>query len=153
MKTFIATSLIITSFLCNAQSKQDSLEEAKKAIAESNKLYFVLFAKNDPTLVNLYAEDACLMVPDASPTAFCGRAAIATFFKEGYEKIGLRNGKFTTTKVYGDGAEYVTEEGVLEMYEANEKLFDKGKYLVLWKKTKEGWKMYRDMFNSNGKLN
>jgi ketosteroid isomerase-like protein len=31
------------------------------------------------------------------------------------------------------------------------KILDDGKYLVLWKKTPGGWKMYRDCFNSNHK--
>jgi ketosteroid isomerase-like protein len=28
-------------------------------------------------------------------------------------------------------------------------MFDDGKFLVLWKKTDKGWKMYRDSFSSN----
>jgi ketosteroid isomerase-like protein len=28
---------------------------------------------------------------------------------------------------------------------------DEGKYLVLWKKTAKGWKMFRDSFSSNRK--
>ena len=63
--------------------------------------------------------------------------------------MGLKSGKFTTTNVYGDGIEYVTEEGLSQMFDAHGKLYDEGKYLVLWKKTKEGWKMYKDIFNSN----
>jgi hypothetical protein len=51
--------------------------------------------------------------------------------------------------VYGDAHEYVTEEGVGKVWEADGKLFDDFKYLVLWKKTKEGWKMHRDSFSSN----
>ncbi|HEY5750712.1 MAG TPA: nuclear transport factor 2 family protein [Chryseolinea sp.] len=142
--------LLISSTLCQGQSKQQaSLEEAKKAIAESNAKYFVLYAKNDGSLVNLYTEDACLFVPGAAPTAFCGHEAIGNFFKEGYEVVGLKSGKFTTTNVYGDGVEYVTEEGLSQMFDASGKLYDEGKYLVLWKRTKEGWKMYKDIFNSN----
>ena len=142
--------MLISSTLCVGQSKQQaSLEEAKKAIAESNAKYFVLYAKNDGSLVNLYTEDACLFVPGAGSTAFCGHDAIGKFFKEGYEVVGLKSGKFTTTNVYGDGIEYVTEEGLSQMFDANGKLYDEGKYLVLWKKTKEGWKMYKDIFNSN----
>jgi ketosteroid isomerase-like protein len=26
---------------------------------------------------------------------------------------------------------------------------DDGKYVVLWKREKDGWKLYRDIFNSN----
>jgi ketosteroid isomerase-like protein len=51
--------------------------------------------------------------------------------------------------VYGDGKEYVTEEGFWQSFNAKGELFDDGKFLVLWKKTKNGWKMFRDSFSSN----
>ena len=34
------------------------------------------------------------------------------------------------------------------MRDAQDHVFDNGKYLVLWKKTASGWKMLRDSFNS-----
>jgi ketosteroid isomerase-like protein len=124
------------------------LEEAKKAIAASNAIYFVSFVKNDPSIfVDRYAKDACIMAPNAS--IMCGREAVAEFFKAGYEEVGLRNGKFVTTAVFGDGKEFVTEEGLWQSFDASGKLFDEGKFLVLWKKTSEGWKMFRDSFSSN----
>lgn len=124
------------------------LDEAKKAIAESNAIYFESFAKNDSSIfIMRYAKDACIMAPN-SP-AMCGREAAAKFFKVAYEEYGLKNGKFITTAVYGDGKEYVTEEGLWQSFDASGKLFDDGKFLVLWKRTSEGWKMFRDSFSSN----
>ena len=64
----------------------------------------------------------------------------------------MRNGKFITTAIYGNGKEFVTEEGLWESYDADGNLFDNGKFLVLWKKTASGWKMYRDAFSSNRTL-
>lgn len=125
-----------------------SLDEAKKAIAKSNDIYFTAFVKNDPSIfIDRYAEDACIMPPNSLP--LCGPNAAADFFKIAYDQILLRNGKFTTTAVYGDGKEYVTEEGKWFSYDANNKLMDEGKFLVLWKKTSKGWKMFRDSFSSN----
>ena len=66
-----------------------------------------------------------------------------------YNKFGLRNGKFITIDVFGDGEEFVTEEGFWQSFEANNNLFDNGKFLVLWKKTPDGWKMFRDSFSSD----
>src|SRR3982751_5492920 len=99
----------------NAQSgkggQTGSLEEAKKAIAASNAIYFESFAKNDPSIfVNRYAKDACILAPNAP--AMCGPEAAAQFFKTACDQFGLKNGKFITTAVYGDGKEYVTEEGL-----------------------------------------
>ena len=123
------------------------LEEAKRAIAKSNSIHFDLYAKNDGSVVKLFAEDACILVPNA-PT-LCGHEGIAKFFKEAYETGGVRSGKITTLNVYGDGREFVTEEGLYQVFDVNGKLVDEGKLLVLWKKTKEGWKDFRDSFSSN----
>lgn len=135
--------LVCAHLIANAQ-----LEEAKKTIAESNANYFKSFVKNDPSIfINSYAEDACILAPNAP--AACGHEAIARFFQAAYQDYGLRNGKFITTNVYGDGKEFVTEEGLWQSFNAQGELFDDGKFLVLWKKTKNGWKMFRDSFSSN----
>ena len=89
------------------------------------------------------------MAPNAP--AVCGENAALQFFRIAYNQVGLRNGKFITIDVFGDGKEFVTEEGFWQSFDANNKMFDSGKFLVLWKKTPEGWKMFRDSFNSDGK--
>jgi ketosteroid isomerase-like protein len=145
---FFSISILLLS--CNPTKTGSNLEEAKKAIAESNAVYFTSFAKNDPAIfINCYAKDACIMAPDAPQ--MCGEVAAAQFFKLAYEQIGLRNGKFITTAIYGDGVEYVTEEGLWQSFNEKGELFDDGKFLVLWKKTDKGWKMFRDSFSSNRK--
>jgi ketosteroid isomerase-like protein len=131
------------------QSKS-SLEEAKKAIAESNAIYFQAFVKGDSSIfIHRYADDCCIMAPDMP--ALCGPTAALTFFRVAYKDAKLRNGKFITTQVYGDGETYVTEEGLWQSFDEKGNMFDNGKFLVLWKKTSQGWKMFRDSFSSNGK--
>ncbi|PST84499.1 nuclear transport factor 2 family protein [Pedobacter yulinensis] len=125
-----------------------ALEEAKKAIAASNALYFESFAKNDSSIfIDRYAKDCCIMAPGMP--AMCKPGAPAAFFRAAYDQVGLRNGKFITTAVYGDAKEFVTEEGLWQSFDSKGRLFDDGKFLVLWKKTPEGWKMFRDSFSSN----
>ncbi|WP_276502052.1 YybH family protein [Terrimonas pollutisoli] len=151
----ICLLLVASSYLfagCgNSSAQQNSnLEEAKRAIEESNSIYFQSFAKGDSSIfIERYAEDCCIMAPGAP--AMCGPDAPLEFFRLAYHKIGLRNGKFITTNVYGSGDGFVTEEGLWQSYDASNKLFDDGKFLVLWKKTAKGWKMYRDSFSSNRK--
>lgn len=124
------------------------LEEARKAIAASNSVYFEAFVKNDSSIfIDRYAADACIMAPGA-PMA-CGREAVLQFFRTAYQQIGLRNGRFMTTHIYGSGKGFVTEEGRWESFNASNQRFDNGKFLVLWKKTDKGWKMYRDAFSSD----
>ena len=144
-------ALAFVQFIAHAQSNKTNgnalLEEAKKAIAKSNAILFDLYLKNDGSVVKLFAEDACIMAPNAP--ALCGREGVAKFFKDAYETGGVRSGKTTTLNVYGDGQEFVTEEGLYQVFDANKKLVDEGKFLILWKKTKDGWKDFRDSFSSN----
>lgn len=149
---FFAVALFIMLLFhrCNPRptNTQTALEEAKKAIAESNARYFESFVKNDSSIfINSYASDACIMAPGAKQ--LCGPEAAAAFFKTAYREYGLRNGKFITTAVYGDGIDFVTEEGLWQSFNEKGELFDDGKFLVLWKKTEKGWKMFRDSFSSN----
>jgi len=146
MKTIITLALTV---VCSAVfAQKDPLADARRAIAESNAVYFESFTKNDASIfINRYAKDACILAPNTP--MMCGPDAVANFFKTAYTDIGLRGGKFTTTAIYGDGNEFVTEERLWQSFDANGKLFDDGKFLVLWKKTPEGWKMFRDSFSSN----
>lgn len=150
-KQFFLLSILLISTTSHAQSGKSSgtfFEDAKKAIAASNAIYFESFAKKDSSIFIMhYATDACIMAPDAP--AMCGRDAAAKFFRMAYDEFGLRNGKFITTAVYGDGKDFVTEEGLWQSVDAKGNIFDDGKFLVLWKKTSDGWKMYRDSFSSN----
>src|SRR5450432_2558149 len=151
---FPALPFLIISLLPligHAQMKGISLlEEAKKAIAESNAIYFQAFVKGDSSIfINRYAEDCCIMAPNAP--AMCGPDSPLKFFRVAYHDFGLRNGKFITKQVYGVGEDYVAEEGLWQSFDANNTLTDDGTFLVLWKKTPKGWKMFRDSFSSNRK--
>ena len=153
----LISMLMIALLLACSNAKTDSnssanadLEEAKKAIAESNAVYFESFAKNDSSIfINRYAEDCCIMAPNAP--AMCGPDVPLQFFKTAYSQFGLRGGKFITQEVFGAGDGYVAEVGLWQSFNAEGKMFDDGKFLVLWKKTPKGWKMFRDSFSSNHK--
>ena len=130
----------------HAQSKVE-LAEAKRAIVASNGVYFSSFVKNDANIfADRYAGDCVIMAPNSQ--SFKGRKGALAFFKLGYD-AGLRNGRFITEAIYGDGKAYVTEMGQWQSIDTNGKVTDDGKFLVLWKKTPAGWKMYRDSFSSN----
>src|SRR5580765_3486647 len=128
-------------FRCQAQQTMNAnLEEAKKAIAASNELYFQAFAKGDSSIfIDRYAKD-CWIMPANRP-ALCGADASLDFFRTAYYQMGIRNGKFITIDVFGEGKEFVSELGFWQAFDANHKMFDSGKFLVVWKKTEDGWKM------------
>jgi len=147
IRFFIATPLLALLSM-SSQAQSSSLEEARIAIAKSNDIYFQAFAKGDSSIfIDRYAKDCWIMTPNEQ--ALCGEGAPLEFFRTAYNQIGLRNGKFITIDVFGDGREYVTEIGFWQSFDAHNKLFDNGKYLVLWKKTPDGWKMFRDSFSSD----
>src|SRR5258706_15683823 len=108
---FTVIQLFTISFLsynCNAQQSKtkSGLEEARIAIAKSNDIYFQAFAKGDSSIfIDRYAKDACIMPPNTA--ALCGENAALDFFRIAYYQVGLRNGKFITIDIFGDGKEFV----------------------------------------------
>jgi ketosteroid isomerase-like protein len=145
MRTIISLAMLMAiTLMSNAQTKSNHLlEEARKAIEASNAIFSDLANKNDGSILTRYTEDACLLPPNAPPV--CGKDKIALFFKDG-PKVHSR---FKIQHIYGDGKEFVTEESYYEMTDLNGHKLDEGKVVVIWKKTRDGWKMYRDMFSSN----
>ena len=130
------------------QAGENALEEVSKAISISNSLYFQAFVKGDSSLfIDRYSRECCIMPPDVAK--MCGEAAAPGFFRVAYNEMGIRDGKFTTTSIYGACNGFATEEGKFELFDARGSLIKNGKYLVLWKKEDGGWKMFRDCFNSD----
>ncbi len=62
--------------------------------------------------------------------------------------MGIKDIKITTDDVIGNG-DVLGETGKYEMYADNNKLVDKGKYVVLWKMENGEWKLYRDIWNTS----
>ena len=146
MKSLFSSLVIIILLTtgCNTASENKpaeaapsfNLDSVKAAIVSSNQLFADAFVKGDSTLlIDRYASDGCLLPADMH--TLCGHEAIATFYRGAYD-MGVRNVKLNTTQLYGEG-EYVTEEGTYEIFAAENKFIDKGKFLVLWKKTDSGW--------------
>lgn len=143
-RLILSLSFLMAICIAHAQSKvNQELEEAKKAIAASNAIFSDLAGKRDGSILSRYTDDACLLPPNSAPV--CGRENILHFFNGGPQVHSV----FSIQHVYGDGNGYVTEESNYELFDLNNKKIDDGKILVIWKKTKDGWKMYRDMFSSN----
>ena len=135
-------------FVGNASHSQNA--SAVKAIIEiTNDHYFELFKNKDTAIVGLYTDDASLM--PANTPAIRGKAALSKDFKDTYDGGHIQGVKFSTTDVYDNSGVYVTEEGNWQVFGADGKMIDSGKYLKLWKKTARGWKIFRDIFNSDQK--
>ena len=142
------TILFLTYNNCLAQSAA-GLREVRKTIEKTNAVYFDLFAKNDQSIVNLYTDDARLLAPNMPPIN--GKKGLEKDFADTFAAGKVKGVKFLTGEIYGDGKEYITEEGTWQVFDPKGKLLDDGKYLKLWKRTKAGWKIFRDSFNSDHK--
>jgi len=92
----------------------------------------------------LYTKDATLMAPGAEPGT--GPGAIQALI-EADIKLG---GKLTLTTedVVGFG-NYAVETGKWVANSPDGKHLDHGPYIVVYRKTEGGWKMYRDIWNSS----
>jgi ketosteroid isomerase-like protein len=121
--------------------------EIKTDIDKVGKNYSHAYATGDSLLMfNCYADGAIILPPNAP--AMKGKAGILAVFKAGYSG-GMRSIAFKTVGLFGLTDQYVTEQGTYEAFDANNAVLDKGKFLVVWTKTIDGWKMYRDMFSSS----
>jgi ketosteroid isomerase-like protein len=116
----------------------------KSTIDETNKVFAAAFIKGDSaTIVSLYHPDAKIFPPNmekADPKTIGGMVS-------GMPKMGITTFKLDAKEIY-KGDEVVTEVGEYEMGDGN-KTVDKGKYMVVWKKDGDKWKLYRDIWNSD----
>jgi ketosteroid isomerase-like protein len=134
---------------CNPDFCTPDSSEVLAELKASNLAYGASFSKADSSgFMNAYAPDAWIM-SSGSPALRSPQARLA-FYKFAY-KAGVRNVVFTTVAIYGLTDDYVTEQGNYELFDGNQVSLGKGKYLVLWKKTALGWKMFRDMFNEDAR--
>jgi ketosteroid isomerase-like protein len=149
---FFLIAFSFLAFKCHAQSaeKKVSLEETKIVVEKSNDTYFQAFVKGDSKLLASHYTDNCWIMPSNSP-ALCGPEAPGDFFQMAYTQAGVRNGKLISIDISGNGEEFVTETGFYYFFNAKNEQIEEGKYLVLWKKTNEGWKMFRNSFSPNHK--
>ncbi|HEY5822759.1 MAG TPA: nuclear transport factor 2 family protein [Cyclobacteriaceae bacterium] len=133
---------------CNAQPKNASLNLAiaTKAISEANRHYFQAFVKGDSALfINSYAEDCWIMT---STLTLCGVNAAQDFYTAAYHNKGVRNGKLITNELYGNGDQFITEEGFYQFLDKDNQVLENGTFLAVWEKTKAGWILLRSSFHN-----
>jgi ketosteroid isomerase-like protein len=92
----------------------------------------------------VYTEDARILPPDMAPIE--GREGIQNFWAGGLQQMGMRDVQLTTDEleVAGDQAyeqgrfRFNTNQGPAQ-----------GKYIVVWRRTPEGWRWHRDIWNTS----
>jgi len=157
MKNVILTVFITASYFfaaCNGSPKQETInkdsmaydvKDVKEPIKKEEAAFEDGIRKGDSNaLAAHYISGALVMPPNSEPIKGTDIAG----FWGGVIRMGVKDLKLTTTDIAGDG-DLVAETGNYEMFGAENKSLDKGKYVVVWKKDNGNWKIYRDMFSSN----
>ncbi len=125
------------------------MSEVRSAIEKQNAKFGDGFRKGDPVAVAaLYTEDAVLLPPNAERIK--GKHKITEYWRT-LVQAGVKEAVLTTEEVSGSG-DMVQELGnyyIKIQPEGGTPSEDKGKYIVIWKKTSEGWKLHWDIWNSN----
>jgi len=158
MKHLIPFCFLIVFFAaCNNETKTDNTtaEEPTRdtvnyraLIDESNKQFTEVALKGDSAaFVSLYHPDANIFPPNEEAMDSKKMASMISQFP----KMGISAFTLSAKEIY-EGNEIVTEVGTFEMGDGK-KTVDKGKYIVVWKKDGDKWKMYRDIWNSDNPIN
>jgi ketosteroid isomerase-like protein len=114
-------------------------------IGKIEEQYKEAFITGDSALfLKCYAPDACVLAPNI-PT-LCGQRGLSQFFK-GTRQAGIRDARFISIGLFGQTLEYVTQQGAIEIFNVDGHSLGKGKVLIVWKKTDEGWRIFRHMLN------
>jgi len=104
-----------------------------------------LFALNDlGGLGDCYTEDAQMLAANMEP--ICGRAAIRAVFK--FTAVRGHTLEFQAQELEVTG-ETAIDVGNYARRRADGSLFDRGKYMVIWKRVAGEWKIHRDMFSTS----
>ncbi len=121
--------------------------DVRLEIDAANRAFEQAFARQDSVAIaELFTTDGRLMPPGAP--AIAGRDAIRDFWKVGMSSAVPLRIRITTVDL-DTHAMTAIETGTFEVQTEAGLAVDSGKYLVVWKRVGEGWRMHRDIFNSD----
>ena len=154
---FFLTSMLAIFFVaCNDTATTDNKMAANDSTVSDSKSVEAHIRKeasnfeeeirrgDSTALAAHYASDAVVMPPNSDEVKGNDIAGLWG----GAIRMGVKDMKLNITDITGGGDVYA-ETGTYEMFGAENKSLDKGKYVVVWKKDNDKWKMYRDIWNSN----
>ena len=144
---FITAGFIFTSCQnSDSEKKEFNISEVQAYIERMNKNYNERFKVNEVKITGQkYTKDAAIFPPNDNK--IIGIPAITYYYYNEGKNLDLKV-EFERVKVTGD-QEMVVEEGEYILRGKLDQLLDKGKYLVLWKKENDSWKMWREIWNSS----
>ena len=159
-RTYLLTAAFLAVAACTADAPDTSSTADTSPVADASAdeakiraespLWFELYNKGDAAgVANLYAEDGIVLAPGAP--AVSGREAIRTFLANDIAAskkggVTLNQGEVTGVSVSGDmgwlSASFTVKD-------PTGKTVDTGKYLSIYRRIGNDWKLIRDTWNSD----
>ena len=119
---------------------------AAEGINETNKLFMDAFSAGDAEKVaGLYTAN-CRFLPDNSDP-IDGRANVQGLLQSMMDG-GVSSVELITWEVE-DCGDTAVEVGRVVMRGDDDEIVDDGKFIVIWKKENDGWRLHRDIVNSS----
>ncbi len=145
-RTVILISLATPFAACTSTQPPPQTQDVSSEIRVANQGFTTAFAQQDAaTLASLYTMNAQLLPPNSDFVD--GQAAIETFW-QGVMDAGVAAASLTTEEAIGlDSLAY--EVGRYALADSAGGAIDAGKYIVIWKRTPNGWRLHRDIWNSS----
>lgn len=120
--------------------------DVRKAIEAQNKRFVAGVEKADVAAIGaLYTDDAQALPPNSDVVK--GRAAIQDMWKGVFDS-GIASATLETSDVESQGS-LAYETGLYQMKLKDGKVADRGKYVVVWKRTGSDWRIHRDIWNTS----
>jgi len=144
-RTAVTVILLIAAIASIAPAL--AADKVREAVDRGNRAFLAAYAAHDSAkIAALYAPDAAAFPPGAERAN--GREAIRKVW-QGYMDAGVTNVTLRTVEVEARGTlAYESGEYALDAPGKDGKLgHSTGKYVVVWKRGKGGWQLYRDIWN------
>ena len=121
--------------------------DVRPALATANQRFMDAFARGDAAgVAALYSSDGRAFPPGGP--AVSGAAALTAFW-QGVIDLGIKTARLETEELELHGAR-VIEVGRYTLEADGGATLDRGKYVVVWRQENGDWRLYRDIWNSNG---
>jgi uncharacterized protein (TIGR02246 family) len=144
----IACLVTLTSIGCSTERKESVADVRAASPREKASSNWPFTPSIAARIATLYAEDAQIYPPGNAPVS--GKAEIEKIWR-GVLALPVKEMRLETAEVqaFGDDA---TEVGRYTLVANDSRELDAGKYIVLWKRGAGGWKIHRDIWNSDAPL-
>jgi uncharacterized protein (TIGR02246 family) len=144
-RTAVTAILLVAAIACVGPAA--AADKVREAVERGNRAFLAAYVAHDSgKIAALYAADAAALPPGAGRAN--GREAIRKVW-QGFLDAGVTIVSLRTVEVEARGdLAYESGEFALDAPGKDGKLGHViGKYVVVWKRAKGGWQLYRDIWN------